>query len=252
MLKALALSTALALTSTASFAQSPLILAEDATRYMALGDSISAGYKAMPATQGFAYLLYQEGAFDHISHTLFCNAAVPGATSTDVLQHQVPQTIIPASATGFRPRYITLTVGGNDLLSILAFARTHPDPIQIFQFAQQVLATYGGNLAAILLQLRSALPASKVFVANQYSVPEVQALVPGADQIVAEFNRITKQVVELLPGFAYLVDVNSAFAGRQGLLLVERHGASPTEVHVTSVGHRVLADAFAEVIAGNK
>ena len=33
----------------------PWVSIESHTRYMALGDSISAGYGAMPATQGFVY-----------------------------------------------------------------------------------------------------------------------------------------------------------------------------------------------------
>ena len=55
---------------------------DDHTRYMALGDSLTAGYGAHPATQGFAYQLYQSGVFDSINHTLLCNAAVPGRRCT--------------------------------------------------------------------------------------------------------------------------------------------------------------------------
>lgn len=235
-----------------SFAQSPLVLEPDATRYMALGDSISSGYKAVPVTQGFPYLLYQEGVFDRLPHTLFCNAAVPAATSMDVLLHQVPQALIPASANGFRPRYVTLTAGGNDLLSILAFAQAHPDEAAIAEFAQEVLLRYAVTLRMMLSQITVTLPNAKVFVANQYSVPEVEALVPGADQILAAFNAILAQTATLFPGHVYLVDVNSAFEGREGLLLVERHGASPTETHLTTAGHRAMADAFIAVIAQNK
>src|SRR3954467_13782269 len=111
-------------TTTPAMAQSPKILADDATRYMALGDSIAAGYKAMPVTEGYTYRLYQNGVFDVMPHTLFCNAAVPGATSSDVVLHQVPQAVIPFADGGFNPKYVTLTVGGNDLLSILHFMET--------------------------------------------------------------------------------------------------------------------------------
>jgi len=58
--------------------QSQQQLDEDATRYMVLGDSIAAGHKAQPATNSFAYRLYNMGVFDRLPHTLFCNAAVPG------------------------------------------------------------------------------------------------------------------------------------------------------------------------------
>ena len=42
----------------------------DNTRYMAMGDSLAAGYGAIPATQGYAYLLFKQGVFDKIPNTL--------------------------------------------------------------------------------------------------------------------------------------------------------------------------------------
>src|SRR4029078_10403667 len=134
---------------------------------MALEHSVAAGYKAMPVTSGYAYLLYQGGVFDRIPHTLFCNAAVPGASSRDVLLHQVPQALIVPANGGVCPHYITLTVGGNDLLAILHFAATHPDQSQVLQFAQQVLGDYARNLGQSLAQLRAGLPQATLLVATQ-------------------------------------------------------------------------------------
>ena len=74
------------------------------TRYMVLGDSLSAGYGAIPQTQGYAYRLYQEGVFDVANKTIFSNSSVPGATSADVLAYQVPQAFI------FKPDVITIKV----------------------------------------------------------------------------------------------------------------------------------------------
>src|SRR5512147_214646 len=69
----------------------PWVSFQTHTRYMAIGDSISAGYAAMPATQGFVYQLYQGGVIDSVNNTLFCAAAIPGAVSKDVLDYQAPQ-----------------------------------------------------------------------------------------------------------------------------------------------------------------
>jgi hypothetical protein len=44
-----------------------------------------------------------------------------------------------------------------------------------------------------------------------------------------------------------VADVFHAFKGRNGLLLVERHGAEPFEVRPTNAGYRVMANAFAAV-----
>ena len=232
-------------------AQSPQQFAADATRVMALGDSIAAGYKAMPTTSGYAYLLYQDGVFDRIPHTLFCNAAVPGASSRDVLLYQVPQALIAPANGGFGAHYITLTVGGNDLLAILHFAATHPDQNEVLQFAKQVLGAYAQNLGQILAQLRAGLPQAKIFVANQYAIPEIQAILPFTDLVIDSFNGVVAQVVAQFPN-AVIVDAHEAFLDKNSLLLVERPGASLFEVHLTNAGHRAMANAFSDVIDQNR
>jgi lysophospholipase L1-like esterase len=237
-----------ALVAAPVFAQSPQ-LAADATRYMAMGDSLAAGFKAQPATHGYAFLLYQSGVFDRMPHTLFNDIGTVGATSEDVLRHQVPLALIPAARGGFRPQYITLSVGGNDIAALRSLATAPPD--EALQRFVDALTAYGQNLAGILRQLASQLPNVRIFVANQYTVPEIEALFPGGAQGIAAFNAVTAAVVAGVPN-AYLVDVYEAFLGRTGLLLIERRAASPFEVHLTNAGHRVMADAFADVIVAHK
>jgi lysophospholipase L1-like esterase len=235
-----------------SVAQSQQIIAEDATRYLALGDSIAAGYKALPVTKGYAYLLYEREVFDEVSHTLFANAAVPGASSSDLLDHQVPQAVIAAADGGFIPAYVTVTIGGNDLLSILHFMQTHPNQQEVLRFANEVISGYGSNLWTAIYRLRTALPKARVFVANQYTIPKIEALVPLTAPLIAKFNGVVQQVVGQFGDHVYLVDVYSAFLGRHHLLLDELPGVSPFETHLTNAGHRVMARTFAEVIAQNR
>jgi len=196
------------------------------TRYLAMGDSLAAGFGAIPVTQGYAYLLYHGGAFDVITNTTFADAAVPGATSADVHAFQVPQAV-----NFFRPNVVTISVGGNDLLAILAGA----DPATI-------LTNFQNNLVGILGGLRAALPSARIVVGNQYDIPEITASIPGAGQIIAQFNTIIAGVAQATG--VRVADVFTAFQGRTGLLLVERHGASAFEVHPTNAGYRVMADAF--------
>ncbi len=196
---------------------------------MALGDSIAAGYQAVPVTKGYVYRLYTTETFDSIDHTLFANAAVPGATSSDVLLHQVPQALIRFADGGFNPKYVTLTVGGNDLLAILRYIQTNPDPSTVVPFATQVITQYGRNLGAILSQLRMGLPGAKVFVANQYGMTEIEALVPLAGPMIAFFNDVVNQVVGQFPTNVYVVNVHDAFLGRRNLVLGELPGVSPFE-----------------------
>lgn len=196
------------------------------TRYMALGDSLVAGYGAVPATQGYVYLLYQGGVFDTVPNTLLCNAGVPGATSRHVLDHQVPQAL-----EAFRPTVITITVGGNDLLTILGGA----DPaVVLYQFQN--------NLTEILLQLRTGLPDARIYIGNLYTIPEV----PGADQVIPLFNQVVSGVAAAFG--VPVADVYGAFKDRNGLLLIERHGAGQYEVHPTNAGYRAMAQAFEAAI----
>jgi len=238
-------------------AQSPQQFANDATRYMALGDSIAAGYKAMPVTNGYTFRLYQDAVFDTIPHTLFNAAAVPGATSADVLQYQVPQAVKRFAFGGFNPKYITLTVGGDDLLAILAFVEGNPDASEneIIAFAQTKLAEYAANLQTILNELTTELPDAKIFVSNQYDLPEIQAVFPVTGRIVGLFNGIVQQVTNEFSSSTnnvYLVDVHAAFLGRNNLIEGQRAQVSIFEVHPTNVGQRVIEQAFADVIAANK
>lgn len=198
------------------------------TRYMAMGDSLTAGYGAIPATEGYVYLLYRSGAFDTIPNTIFCNAGVPGATSSDVLAHQVPQAI-----GNFRPDVITITVGGNDLWRIMEGA----DPTTVLQEFQN-------NLVQIFLTLGTApeLQNAKIYISNLYSIPEI----PASEVVVPVFNQI---VAGVAANFGVVVaDVYSAFKGKNGLLLVERNNTDSYQIHPTNAGYRVMARAFEDVI----
>lgn len=217
------------------FASAPILAGslpwqfENHTRYMALGDSLVAGYGALPVTQGYVYRLYREEVFDKIPHTLFSNAGVPGVTSKQVLDHQVPQAI-----EAFRPSVITITVGGNDLLRILKGENP-----------SLVLSEFQANFAQILGALRTALPNTRIYVSNLYTIPQI----PGANDVVPVFNEIVAGVAAMYN--VPVADVYSAFLGRRGLLLIERPGAAPDEVHPTNAGYEVIAEAF-EALVGKR
>jgi len=206
------------------------------TRYMAMGDSLTAGYGAVPQTNGYAYVLYKTGTMDRVPNTLFANSAVPGVNSREVMNYQVPQAAI------FQPDVVTLTVGGNDLLPILAGA----DP-------DLVLPQYGGNLFSILMGLCTSAPGVQIYVGNLYSVPlpmdqdEVEAIIGG-------FNEVVEYVVyDLFHNMGLgcgveVADLYGAFQGRKGLLLIERNQADSFEIHPTNAGYKVIAEAFMDAM----
>lgn len=203
--------------------------AQGEVRYLALGDSLAAGYRAIPATQGYVYRLYREGVIAPIHRTLFANAAVPGVTSAQVLAYQVPQAL-----DAFPADVITLSVGGNDLLRILSGA----DP-------GIVLSEFQTNLTLILQRLRTGLPQAHIYINNLYTVPNIA----GADSIVPVFNGIVAQVAGAFG--VPVVDIYTAFLGRPELLLINRPGAGAQEVHPTNAGYAVMARAYARVMSGD-
>jgi len=205
----------------------------DNTRYMAMGDSLASGYGAVPATQGYAYLLYKEGVFDKIPNTLLSNVGLIGATSEDVLNYQVPLAINP-----YVPTVITLTVGGNDIARIL----------QGENFGT-VITEFEYNLNAIFTQLQTGLPNAKIYINNLYDIPELPLPPPGIRPIVQAFNQVIEGVAGVFN--VPVADVFSAFEGRKGLRLIQRNGADQFEVHPSNAGHRAIANAFKAVIEKN-
>jgi lysophospholipase L1-like esterase len=225
-----------------SVVMSALPAVNPSVRYMSLGDSLAAGYKAQPATKGYSYQLYLDQVFGSIPDTVFDNAAVPGATSTDVLNFQIPQVHL------FEPTVVTISVGGNDLLGLLG----SPDPVQA---APGVLQHFAANLSAILAHLCYGMPAGgQIYLQNLYTIPEI----PGADQVVPLFNQTVIQVVwnvKRLDGCVdktlAVADVYNAFLGQQGLLLIERYqkrGIHVIEPHPTNKGYSTIEEAFRSVI----
>jgi lysophospholipase L1-like esterase len=205
-------------------------------RYVALGDSISAGYGVTPVTKGFPYQLYQSSVISNLNTTLFAMMAVPGALSSDVLNYQVPQVKRFLHDTGIPHRQvITLLVGGNDLFQIMEGS----DPIV-------VLNTFGTNLFQIISTLKGQIGNVEIYVGTLY---DPRLPVPGGKDLILAGNQVIANVVSAFKtDSVFLVDLYSAFEGRSGLLLTEKHGAGAAEAHPTSAGHQVIADTFAAAI----
>jgi lysophospholipase L1-like esterase len=206
----------------------------DNTKYLAMGDSLAAGYGAFPVTLGYAYQLYYGGAYDRAVNTTFANAAVPDAKSADVLAYQVPQAHV------FKPNVITLSVGGNDLLALLG----GPPPTD--QQVIAVLQTFGANLTQTLGSLCTLPGLRKITVGNLYSI---QGFPLDTDPVVHLFNDVVASVVQAVNvpcgNRIKVADVYGAFLQNQrALLLFGRPGAHAFEPHPSTAGHTAMAAAF--------
>lgn len=87
--------------------------------YVALGDSLTAGVGATSEQKTYPYLVAKLLAQKKNAQVTVVNLGVPGATSADVLNQQVPQAI------KLHPDVITLAIGINDMLNRV--------PVGVFQ-----------------------------------------------------------------------------------------------------------------------
>lgn len=215
---------------------------EPIVRYMALGDSIAAGYKALPATSGYAYQLYLDRAFGNITMVFFDNASVPGATSSDLLNYQLPQ--VPR----FDPNVVTISIGGNDLLALRQSANPRGELVP-------VLTIFSANLRASLTLLCQGMDAGgRIFIHNLYEIPQIPLSVEAVPVFNAFLATTVADVAKTQPCWdkaLAVADVYNAFLGKHGLLLIERYlkrGIAVLEVHPTNKGHRVIEDTFRALI----
>jgi len=165
----------------------PAVLAQapGTPAYLALGDSIGFGVGATnPSTLGYAGLtleaLRTSDRYRDRGLTLV-NLSVPGATSSDLLlpNGQVVSAVSEiqkreedASSLDDNVEIISLNIGGNDLLSLIApdspcFADAAADAC-IDKFGE-VLSTLQGNIEASLKALRDAAPNARIVVLDLYN-----------------------------------------------------------------------------------
>ena len=227
----------------------PLSLSADEPVYLALGDSITTGYRLAEDESGFATLVAEANGYELV------NAAVNGATSSDLLQSLESGEIDPSDA-----ELITITIGGNDLLGALfnylaerwnedeahtdeaditgtelissLFAGT-PDTTVIttlvgylsgFESSEQVAAALellAQNLTDITAYIKAANPDVTIVVATQYNPYSYFASAYGmlvkqistiAEMFTANVAVLNEVITESAEPLGYIVaDVYTAF-----------------------------------------
>ncbi|MEO6212587.1 MAG: SGNH/GDSL hydrolase family protein [Vicinamibacterales bacterium] len=224
--------------------------------YVAMGDSVAAGEGAMPVTRGYAYLLYDQGAFGPKQTMDFANLAVRGGRSWEFRDHQVSELLCSEPAQ--RPTVVTITVGAND------FLRGDTD---IAQIAVRVvegikILLYNGTpaVSAPVIDPRSQAACRRltnvtILVSNYMSIPHpVPAINAQLDAALRGFDQALRYILNFLPVPAgsrvEVVDVFHPSLDRQGLLLIEKrngfNGPFDFDVHPTNAGHSFIAREFEE------
>jgi lysophospholipase L1-like esterase len=232
--------------------------------YLGLGDSIAAGVGASVPNVSFL-----ERVFDYVGSSrtsdqpTFVNLAIGGETSGSFLSGQVDAARDALGDPRFDARTVILSIGGNDLLGLLATEPCASDPAGAAcrQVVASTLESFARNYGEILVGLRAAIDQQAgegrivvITLYNPYSgtsspLEDVFDLaLLGADHAVDCPSTVSSPVTvglnDLLSCLgqaqgATVVDTYAAFAGR-GLELTH---IGEGDIHPTDEGHRVIADA---------
>lgn len=214
---------------------------EQGSMHLSLGDSVAAGNGASDAARtSFAALLAsREGLVLH-------NLAVPGATTQDVIDGQLPDAT--ALLDGSRDvRLITISAGGNDLAALIPNAACVEDPLPAACPLDETLADIEERLHTIIGAIRVADPDLRVVLLaypNFFSGTG-HAFEAPAGRVLPRFGDMLRRVGARYARTA-VAEAAPAFEGRGGALT---HVLDPAfDPHPNDAGHRAIADAFAAAL----
>ena len=249
----------LSLALLAPVSPAPHALAQERPVYLALGDSLAVGVGASsPSTLGYvprAYgslhgsERYNDGGLDLL------NLGVAGATSADLVQAggQLDSAIAEIASrrdngpAGDDVEIISLDIGGNDLLSLVApnspcLQSASVEPCRA-AFGE-VLSALQTNLAEALLQLRTAAPDAIIVAVDLYNPYSGTGDLrePIAEIGVGQANGVIGAVTADPVLRIKTASVFQLFSGR-GLQWV-----APDGIHPNDNGHAVIAEAVLAAI----
>ncbi len=206
--------------------------------YVALGDSLAAGYTVSEPEQAFvariAAAIRQEQPIE------VRNFAVSGATSRSLLERQLPEAISFIEAqqeVGVRVSPITLTIGGNDAL------RVKDAPLDV---RRRTVAAVEANIGTALDQLIAATTDPSGRRTADIAVMNYYNLFPGdpEDETGPTYwaNQLNAAIARAATARGVAVaDVASAFAGGN----VYRYTYIATgDIHANPDGHALIAEQF--------
>ncbi|WP_226991756.1 stalk domain-containing protein [Paenibacillus sabinae] len=248
---------------------------------VALGDSVSAGYEPgmtiSSTPYGYAERLLEQAWF-HGKRAELGNYGILGlktaglrqltaaikdgtAITADSIQPGIADPRLPSFAAKAEQtkadiaaaKLITITIGGNDVSSLLQQAKDLSDA-DLQARVQELLAAYTDNVTAALENLRAINPNATIIIADQYQpVPQLYAgqsyakLMSAAASFTQATDRLAASVT--LPGAPVLVaHAASRFAGQEGSLT---HIIADSDFHPTQLGYETIAKAFTEEVWGD-
>jgi len=198
--------------------------------YIALGDSITAGYGVGSRNFAFIYYSYLR-AFNpnlsYINHGI--NGLTTGGLANLLLTNENLKNMVRQA------EFITITIGSNDLLRF-AVAILQGKRVNSFD----ALSNMEKNLELMGSQIRQLNPRALVKVGTIYNPlptgPYYHYTVP-AQRLIIQTN---KTIIHWAKRYQFIsVPLEKAFQGREKLLLASDH------LHPNLIGHQIIATEFA-------
>lgn len=228
--------------------------------HIALGDSVAAGSGANNGdVTGYVARLNrwlrsvdsEEGGPSASPHLELSDYSVGGATSSDLLADQLPAAFAESTARGTDIKYVTLTIGGNDVFEPVIGACGEGITPTCESTIQSVFETYQTNLATILGTLRVAAPQAKIAIMTYYNpigscdraplAPLADIVLEGGGPLPGGLNDIIRGVAGAVGGVTVvetgaLLDSDDFVGGEDCL-------------HPDDSGHRQIARAFLRALS---
>lgn len=198
--------------------------------YLALGDSLTAGYGAPPG-RGFVdvYRMLAEQRLQKPVTVL--NKGVNGARTNQVLQQLRSKKTLKNDVR--KASLITITAGGNDMLDAARTFLAQKDTKNILRTIRSCKRTYQEMLQFIFRCKKGHAQAYQITIANLYNpFPQFKEAVFG----VTMFNRMLNSLSDKT---VCIADVYQKFIGN------ELQYISEDFVHPNDIGYKAMAEAMA-------
>jgi lysophospholipase L1-like esterase len=206
--------------------------------YLSLGDSVAAGNGASnPVSTSFAAIVAGEKQLD------LMNLAVAGATTSDVIDKQLPQ--ISGAVDGREVALITLSAGGNDLAGLIPNATCQEDPLPPTCPLDETLSAVANRYRTILTFVRNAYPAADIVVLaypNFFSGTG-HVFEPPAARVLPRLGETLREVAS---EYERVGVAAPSFEGRGGDLTHVLDARF--DPHPNDAGHRVIAEAIVAAV----
>lgn len=227
-------------------------------QYVAIGDSLTEGVGDSTNQGGFVSLLAQDLGATYNLEVNFKNFGVSGNTSQQILNRLKSQSEIKKQVKN--SRFVTLTVGGNDILSVLRKDFTTIDE-EAFKKANN---TYIANLKSIIGSVRNEKRDIPIYILGVYNpfylnFPEITKI----QDIIDDWNDSTDTLTKTYQS-VYFVPINQllykGIDGKEGVVqtsgdqvsVINDALFSEDHFHPNTIGYQIMSNAVMEKLNETK